>query len=58
MNEQPVSVVENDNFTFMFSVNLPQFEKISRTTIKNDVVNFYNTEKNNKLAKAGVARNQ
>ncbi|KAL8503079.1 hypothetical protein ACS0TY_021992 [Phlomoides rotata] len=45
MNEQPFNVVENVGFTFMLSINQPQFEKISRTTAKKDVINVYDIEK-------------
>nr|GME00178.1 zinc finger BED domain-containing protein RICESLEEPER 2-like [Ipomoea batatas] len=45
MHEQPLNVVENYGFTFMFKVNLPQFEKISRAMAKNDVITVYDIEK-------------
>lgn len=45
MNEQPFNVVENYGFTFMLSINQPQFEKISRATTKKDVINVYEIEK-------------
>nr|GMC71496.1 zinc finger BED domain-containing protein RICESLEEPER 2-like [Ipomoea batatas] len=45
MHEQPLNVVENYGFTFMFKVNLPQFEKVSRVMAKNDVITVYDIEK-------------
>nr|GMC66530.1 zinc finger BED domain-containing protein RICESLEEPER 2-like [Ipomoea batatas] len=45
MHEQPLNVVENYGFTFMFKVNLPQFEKVSRAMAKNDVITVYDIEK-------------
>nr|GMC75106.1 zinc finger BED domain-containing protein RICESLEEPER 2-like [Ipomoea batatas] len=45
MHEQPLNVVENYGFTFMFKVNLPQFEKVSRAMAKNDVIIVYDIEK-------------
>nr|GMC95548.1 zinc finger BED domain-containing protein RICESLEEPER 2-like [Ipomoea batatas] len=45
MHEQPLNVVENYGFTFMFKVNLPQFEKVSRAIAKNDVITVYDIEK-------------
>lgn len=46
MHEQPFNAVEAYGFSFMFKVNLPQFEKISRTTTRNDVITVYDLEKN------------
>lgn len=45
MNEQSFNVVENVGFTFMLSINQPQFEKLSHTTTKKDVINVYDIEK-------------
>ncbi|XP_057803483.1 zinc finger BED domain-containing protein RICESLEEPER 2-like [Salvia miltiorrhiza] len=45
MGEQPFNAVENDGYTFIMSMNQPQFEKISRATAKKDVINVYNIEK-------------
>nr|GMC64573.1 zinc finger BED domain-containing protein RICESLEEPER 2-like [Ipomoea batatas] len=45
MHEQPLNVVKNYGFTFMFKVNLPQFEKVSRAMAKNDVITVYDIEK-------------
>ncbi|XP_057797898.1 zinc finger BED domain-containing protein RICESLEEPER 2-like [Salvia miltiorrhiza] len=45
MSEQPFNAVENDGYTFMMSINQPQFQKISRATVKKDVINVYNLEK-------------
>lgn len=38
------NVVEDYSFTFMFKVNLPQYEKINRTQAKNDCVAVYAME--------------
>lgn len=45
MHEQPFNAVENYGFSFMFKVNLPQFEKISRATARTDVISVYEIEK-------------
>nr|GMD03661.1 zinc finger BED domain-containing protein RICESLEEPER 2-like [Ipomoea batatas] len=45
MHEQPLNAIKNYGFTFMFKVNLPQFEKDSRAMAKNDVITVYDIEK-------------
>ncbi|KAK6146487.1 hypothetical protein DH2020_020356 [Rehmannia glutinosa] len=45
MHEKPFSVMEDYGFTFMFKISLPQFEKVSRPTAKNDVISVYDIEK-------------
>ncbi|XP_019195806.1 PREDICTED: zinc finger BED domain-containing protein RICESLEEPER 2-like [Ipomoea nil] len=45
LHEQPLNVVENYGFTFMFKANLPQFEKLSRAMARNDVITVYEIEK-------------
>ncbi|XP_019156926.1 PREDICTED: zinc finger BED domain-containing protein RICESLEEPER 2-like [Ipomoea nil] len=45
IHEQPLNVVENYGFTFMFKANLPQFEKLSRAMARNDVITVYEIEK-------------
>ncbi|KAK6122949.1 hypothetical protein DH2020_043309 [Rehmannia glutinosa] len=45
MHEKPFSVVEDYGFTFMFKINLLQFEKGSHPTSKNDVISVCDIEK-------------
>lgn len=45
MDEQPFNVVENYGFSFMLSINQPQFEKISRAMARKDVIDVYEMEK-------------
>ncbi|KAK6122956.1 hypothetical protein DH2020_043300 [Rehmannia glutinosa] len=45
MHEKPFSVVEDYGFTFMFKINLLQFEKVSHPTSKNDVISVCDIEK-------------
>ncbi|CAH9105502.1 unnamed protein product [Cuscuta epithymum] len=50
ISEQPFNVVESDGFSFMFQVNLPQFEKISRAQVRSDVITVYEIEKRKLLS--------
>ena len=45
MNEKPFSVVEEAGYNFQMKINNPMFEKISRTTAKNDCKSVYELEK-------------
>lgn len=43
--EQPLNVVESPFFTFMFKINQPQYEKISRASARSDVISVYELER-------------
>ncbi|VFQ71911.1 unnamed protein product [Cuscuta campestris] len=43
--EQPLNVTESPFFTFMLKINQPQYEKISRASVRSDVVSVYELEK-------------
>lgn len=45
MHEHPFTVVEEEGFNIMQKTGMPEWEKISRNTLKNDCVSVYESEK-------------
>ncbi|OMP03692.1 putative Zinc finger, BED-type [Corchorus olitorius] len=45
MHEHPFSIVEEEGFNMMQRRGMPEWEKVSRVTIKNDCMQIYETEK-------------
>nr|XP_017225248.1 PREDICTED: zinc finger BED domain-containing protein RICESLEEPER 2-like [Daucus carota subsp. sativus] len=45
MHEHPFSIMEEEGFNMMQKTGMPEWEKISRNTIKNDCVSVYELEK-------------
>lgn len=43
--QKPFSVVDDPAFTFMFKVNHPEYERITRTQTRNDCMSVYELEK-------------